>query len=425
MIYIVGVIFVIAGGLGMPLAFALGLSAVGGMLAAGLPLTQIPVRIAYSLDSFSLMAIPLFMVAGQLMVYGGIMERLIDFANAVVGRVRGGLAHVTVVTSMGLSSISGTAVADAAALGSTLGPPLTKAYGKSFGAAVVASASTLGPTIPPSAGKIVYVAATQNVSIAALFMAGVVPGIMYALLMMAACSIIAYRRGYPLTGEHFSLSKVFYEVRRSLIVFMMPVVVIGGIAIGAFTATEGAGIAVAYALFIGFFITRKLKISHLPKVLLNAAVITGVVGALIAFASTVTYIFTVEMLAQSLAGLMQSATENPYIFLFFVVVLLLVIGMVMEANAVILMLAPLLAPIADSYGIDPLLFGMVFVTMVTLGGLTPPVGILLFVVSGIWRLSIGKLSMEVLPFLGLFFVVVLSFILYPPIVTAFPKFLGY
>jgi TRAP-type transport system large permease protein len=191
--------------LGMPLAFAIGCAAVAGMLWDGMPLVQLASKMVHSIDSFPLMAIPLFALAGQLMIKGGVMEPLIDLANAIVGRVRGGLAHVTIVTAMGLSSVSGTAVADAVALGGTLGPALSKAYSRPWSASLVAAASCLGPIIPPSSNMIVYAVVVGTVSVGGLFMAGVVPGILIGLALMLYATVVAYRRNYPPTGEPFSL----------------------------------------------------------------------------------------------------------------------------------------------------------------------------------------------------------------------------
>ena len=250
----------------MPLALALGASAVAGLIASDVEFNLLPSRMMSAVNAFPLMSIPFFILAGELMLKAGMMERLIDLANAVIGRVRGGLAHVTVLAGMGLSTVSGAAVADASALGSTLLPSLKKHYGVGFSAAVCAAAANLGPIIPPSGAMIVYAfMAGPTVSVGGLFMAGIVPGLLLVVGMLAMCSYIAHKRQFPLTGEAFSLARVLAELRRSFIIFMMPVVVIGGIVGGAFTATEGSAVAVVYALLIGFFVTRKLSLSDLPE----------------------------------------------------------------------------------------------------------------------------------------------------------------
>ena len=419
------VVFVFFGVLGMPLAFALGLAGMAGILVGDFPMLQLAGKMVNSVDSFPLMAIPLFMLAGQLLLRGGIMERLIEWADAIVGRVKGGLGHVTVVAAMGLSSVSGTAVADATALGGTLGPALSKAYGKAFGAALVAASSCLGPIIPPSAGMIVYAILAEDVSVGAMFIAGILPGIFLGLAMMGLCTFFAYRRNYPVMGQTFSWRNVLHETRRSFIVFLMPILVIGGIIAGAFTATEGAAIAVVYALLIGFFITRKLKLSDLPVALLNAGIISAIVGALIAFASQVTYLLTAEMIGVQLGEWLRDLTQNPLLFTFVVQVVLIFVGMIMEANAAYVMLVPIIAPIAVQYGIDPVYFGFLFVMNITLGSITPPVGVLLFVASGIWRINILDIIREVWPFIIVQYAVLFVCMLFPSIVLFLPKLVGY
>lgn len=425
MIITIVLVFVVFGALGMPLAFALGLAGLAGILVGDFPPLQLAGKMVNSIDSFPLMAIPLFMLAGQLLLRGGIMERLIEWADAVVGRVKGGLGHVTVVAAMGLSSVSGTAVADATALGATLGPALSKAYGRPFGAALVAASSCLGPIIPPSAGMIVYAILAEHVSVGAMFIAGIVPGILLGLAMMGLCTFYAHRRNYPLTGEGFKWRNVLYQTRRSFIVFLMPILVIGGIIGGVFTATEGAAIAVVYALLIGFFITRKLKLSDLPVALLNAGIISAIVGALIAFASQVTYLLTAEMLGVQIGEWLRSLTQNPLMFTFIVQLVLVFVGMVMEGNAAYVMLVPIISPIAMQYGLDPVYFGFLFVMNITLGGITPPVGVLLFVASGIWRINIAEIIREVWPFVIVQYAVLFVCMLFPPIVLFLPRLVGY
>ncbi len=426
MILAIIIVFFVLATFGMPIAFTLGIASFAGASAGGLDHMQIATKIIYSLDKFPLMAIPLFMLAGQFMLRGGIMERIIDLANAVVGRVHGGLAQVTVVAAMGLSSVSGSAMADATALGGTLGPALTKAYGKKFGASLVAAASNLGPIIPPSAGMIVYaIMAGGTVSVGGLFIAGIIPGILLGFSMMALCAYYARRHKFPLTGSKFEVRNVLRELRRSIIVFLMPILVIGGIIGGAFTATEGAAIAVLYALLIGFFITRKLKLSDIPISLLNAGIITGVLAALIAFSSTVTYLFTVGLVGAWLTESLKGMTSSPFMFVVIVNLVLVVVGMFMEANAAYVMLAPLLAPIAASYGIDPLYFGFLFVMNITLGGITPPVGILLFVASNIWKLRMGQMIAGIWPWIILQYAMLALFMMFPAVILFLPRALGY
>lgn len=267
--------------------------------------------------------------------------------------------------------------------------------------------------------------AGSTVSVGGMFMAGVVPGLLITLGFMALCSLIAWRKHYPLTGESFRIANVLYQLKHSFVIFLMPVIVIGGIVAGAFTATEGAAIAVVYGLAIGFFVTRKLKLSDLPSLLLRAAITSAMVGALIAFASTVTFLLTVDLLPQKLSTALQAITTDPLMFNLLVAAILFVVGMFMESNAAYIMLVPLLHPIALQYGIDPLHFGFLFVLNLVIGMLTPPVGIVLFVVCGITGIKMGDLVRAVWPFIAYMYAVLFACMLYPPLCTWLPKLLGY
>lgn len=411
---------------GMPLAFALGGAAVVGLIASDVDFNLLPTRMMNAVNAFPLMSIPFFILAGELMLKAGMMERIIDLANAVVGRVRGGLAHVTMLSGLGLSTVSGAAVADASALGSTMIPSLRKVYGVGFSSAVVAAAANLGPIIPPSGAMIVYAfMAGPTVSVGGMFMAGIVPGLILVTLMMVACSVIAVKRKYPLTGDSFSIARIFNELKRSIIIFLMPVVVIGGIVGGAFTATEGSAIAVVYALAVGFFVTRKLTLADLPRAAVHTAIVSAVVGAMIAFASVVTYMLTLDLLPQKLSDLMQALTSSKIVYLLLVAVVLFVVGMFLESNAAYIMLVPLLHPIALKYGVDPLHFGFLFVFNLVIGMLTPPVGVVLFVLCGLTGLKLGELAKHIWPFIAIMYGLLFACMLFPPIVLAVPRMLGY
>lgn len=419
-------IFLGLAALGMPLAFSLGTSALAGLLIAGFDISILPARIMNAVNSFPLMSIPLFMVTGELMLKAGIMDRLVDLANAFIGRVRGGLAQVAIISGAGLASVSGAAVADASALSSTLVPSLKQQYGLGFSAGIVAAAANLGPIIPPSGAMIVYAfMAGSSVSVGGLFMAGVVPGLILFAALMGLCWLIAWKRNYPVSGQPVTLANILHQTRRNVLVFMLPVIVIGGIVFGAFTPTEGAAIGCCYALFLGFFVTRKLKVRDLPDVLLTAAKTTAVVGAMIAFASTVTFLFTIDMLPFKLAGLMEGLTDSPFVFLCLIAVMLLIVGMFLESNAAYIMLVPLFHPIALQYGIDPLHFGFVFVLNLVIGMLTPPVGVILFVVCGITKVEMGTLVRESWPFIAAMYVLLLLCMVFPGIVTTLPSAMGY
>jgi C4-dicarboxylate transporter DctM subunit len=424
MITTIVLVFIFFSLTGVPIAFALGLAGMAGILVGGFPMVQLSGKIVHSIDNFPLMAIPLFILAGELMSRGGVMQRVIDIANAIVGRIRGGLGVATVMAAMGISGISGTAVSDAAALGGSLGPALTKAYGRSYGASLVASASNLGPIIPPSAGMILYAYLAEDVSVGALFVSGVIPGVILGLATILLVLYQAHRRQFPISENPFDFRNLLQALARGWAVVLMPFIVIGGIVGGAFTATEGAAIAVAYALVLGFA-TRELKLADLAPALLKSAITTAIVGALIGFASQVTYLFTAEMVGVAIAEWIQSLTTSPMMFVFIVMVLLVLVGIPIEANASFIMLVPILAPIATSYGIDPIYFGLLFVFNITLGGITPPVGAQLFVASSIWRVSMGEMMGDLMPFIILQYCVMFILMFFPAVITFLPRLLGY
>ncbi|MGH8804040.1 MAG: TRAP transporter large permease, partial [Polaromonas sp.] len=310
--------------------------------------------------------------------------------------------------------------------GSTLVPSLRKVYGLGFSSAIVAAAANLGPIIPPSGAMIVYAfMAGPTVSVGGMFMAGVVPGLILVCLMMGLVSYIAIKRNYPLTGEAFSWRRVGHELKRSWVIFLMPVVVIGGIVGGAFTATEGSAIAVVYAMAIGFFVTKTLKLSDLPEAMIRASITAAVVGAMIAFASVVTYMLTVDQLPAQLTALLRSMTSNPQVYLLLVAAALLVVGCFLESNAAYIMLVPLLHPIALLYGIDPLHFGFLFVFNLVIGMLTPPVGVVLFVLCGLTGIKLGELVKHIWPFIAAMYGLLFVCMFFPKIVLWLPRLMGY
>ncbi|WP_298013010.1 TRAP transporter large permease [uncultured Castellaniella sp.] len=420
------VLFIVFAFLGMPLAFALGFTSLGALYLGDFPVTMLAERMLYAVNSFPLMAIPLFIIAGELMVKAGMMERLVAFSNSLVGRVHGGLANVTIVAGTILAAVSGAAVASASALGSALVPSLRKYYPDSYSCAVIASASNLGPIIPPSNAMIVYaLMAGSAVSVGGLFMAGIVPGVILCAGFICIASYLSWKRKYPLTGQPFNAKVALRELRRAYAILLMPIVVLGGIISGLFTATEGAAVAVVYSALIGFFATRKLKLRDVPGCLFRAAVVSAMVAALIAFAATVTFLFAVEMVPQQLAQWIQSVTTDPMTFVIATMVLLVIVGMFLESNAAYIMLVPLFAPIAQTFGIDPLWFGLLFVLNLVIGMMTPPVGVLYFVVCGITRVPMGPVVRECIPFVAYQFLVMILCMIFPSIVTWLPRALGY
>ena len=426
MTWLVIIVFSVLAFAGMPLAFALGFASLAALYVADFELVMMAQRMLHAVDNFPLMAIPLFMLAGELMVKAGMMERLVAFANSLVGRVHGGLAHVTIIAGTILASVSGAAVASASALGSALVPALRKHYPDSFNCAVIASAANLGPVIPPSNAMIVYaLMAGSSVSVGGLFMAGIVPGVLLALGFIGIASFISWRRKYPPTGEAFNARNAWVQFRRAHIILFMPIIVVGGIIGGVFTATEGAAIAVIYSGVVGLLVTRKLSLSDLPGCLFRAAVTASMVGALIALAATVTFLLTVDMVPQQMADWVKGMTSDPMVFVLLTMLLLVVVGMFMESNAAYIMLVPLFVPIADAFGLDPLWFGFLFMFNLVIGMMTPPVGVLFFVMSGITRVPMGAIIRESMPFVIFQFAMLLLCVAFPSIVTALPRALGF
>jgi TRAP-type transport system large permease protein len=394
---------------GMPLAFALGFASLAALYVADFELVMLSQRMLHAVDNFPLMAIPLFMLAGELMVKAGMMERLVTFANSLVGRVHGGLAHVTIIAGTILASVSGAAVASASALGSALVPSLRKHYPDSFNCAMIVYALMAG----------------SSVSVGGLFMAGIVPGVLLALGFIGIASFISWKRKYPPTGEAFNARNAWVQFRKAHIILFMPIIVVGGIIGGVFTATEGAAIAVVYSAVVGLLVTRKLRFTDLPGCLFRAAVTASMVGALIALAATVTFLLTIDMVPQQMADFVKAMTSDPMVFVLLTMLLLVVVGMFLESNAAYIMLVPLFVPIADAFGLDPLWFGFLFMFNLVIGMMTPPVGVLFFVMSGITRVPMGAIIRESMPFVIFQFAMLLLCVAFPSIVTALPRALGF
>lgn len=384
--------------IGVPVAVSLGLSTCLAMFLAGdIPLMALPQRAFVSLDSFPLLAIPLFILAGVIMEYGGISQRLINLANALTGHLTGGLAVVTVVTTMFFAAISGSSVAATAALGTILVPAMIKrGYEKEFSGGVQALSGTLGIIIPPSIPLILYGTAV-GASIGDLFIAGMVPGIIIGIGIIITVYIIAKKRNYA-KEEKKSGREIGRAFVQAIPAIIMPVIILGGIYTGIFTATEAAGVAVAYAFIVGVFVYRTINLSKLKIILSQASLTTSTIMFILATAGLFSWVLTIENVPQRVAGMITSISDNPMVFLGIVVLLLLVVGMFMETNASIIILAPILVPVASELGINPVHFGIVMIVTLAIGMVTPPLGLNLFVVSKIASLRMDKLTKSLIPF---------------------------
>ncbi len=381
-------------------------------------------RLWNGVDSFALMALPFFILAGELMSAGGVTIRMVRFAESLIGHLRGGLAHVCVLASVMLSGGSGSAVADASALGSMLVPAMNKLkYPAGISAAVIASAGILAPIIPPSGLMIMY-AFVQNTSVAAMFAGGIVPGLLMAGSMMLVIYLKARKGYFPPPKPKASKEEKISSVKEAILPLGTPVILMGGILLGIMTPTEAAAIAAAYALILGVFYTKEIKAGDLPRIFRKSALASAsiliLVGAAVAFASIVSLRQTPGMLGNWLTTM----TSDPYLLFFLINITLLLIGCIMDAGPTILILAPILAPTMIRLGIDPVHFGVVMVTNLTIGLITPPMGLVLFVTQGISNLKMNELVKEIIPFFGAVLLVLMAITFFPSLVLFLPRAWG-
>ncbi len=423
----VGVVFFLLLVLGLPIGYVLGIAGVVGLLQlGGTPfLMMAPKRFFEGLDLFTFMAMPFFILAGEIMNRSGITTRLVAFAEALVGYLRGGLAHTNMVASVLFAGMTGAAVSDAAAFGNTLVPAMVrKGYSRPFACAVTAAGSIIGPTIPPSNLMVIY-GSIMGVSIAGLFAAGIIPGLLIALLCMAVIAALGRRLGLPKGEGGPSLRRILRSFRSSLLAIFMPVIILGGILGGIVTPTEAAAIAVAYALVVGGLVYRTLRLADLLAMLERTALITGVVFLIIASASILGWWMTFEQIPQKVAAGFLALSDSPGVIIAMILALLLIVGMFMDINAALLILAPVLVPLTKSIGMDPIHAGIVIVLALNISLMTPPVGACLFVLASVTGEKIERISAALWPFI-LVEVGVLLVIAYWDGLTLFlPRLLGF
>ena len=410
--------------LGIPLALVLGIAGFSVILAMGVPAQLLAQRMFTGIDSFPLMAVPFFILAGDLMNRGGTTARIISFADSLVGHIRGGLAHANILGSMIFAGISGSAVADTSAIGSIMIPSMEKnGYDLDFSAAVTASSSVIGPIIPPSIIMVIY-GVSVNVSVGGLFAAGFVPGILLGVSLMLVVWRISGVRNYPMS-EGFSGRRVVKEFRNAAWALFAPVIILGGILGGVFTPTEAAAVAVVYSFFVGKFVFKEITWRDLPHILFQSGITTGAILLIISLANVFAWVIAANQIPAKLAALFLAATSTPYVFLLLVNVLLLIVGMFMETGAAIILLAPILAPVATQLGIHPLHFGFIVVLNLAIGMATPPVGVCLFVACGITGMSLERLSKAVVPFIAALVGVLVLVTYVAPISLFLPRLLGF
>jgi len=408
-----------------PIFFSLGLSAIALMWNKGMLVPQLVVqRMFAGIDSFPMMAIPFFMLAGALMDTGGISTRLVRFSNYLVGWIQGGLAHVVIVASCFFAGITGSAVADATAIGSTLIPLMKKrGFPVLFSASVVAAAGVVGPIIPPSIPMVIY-GSMAGVSIGALFMGGFIPGILIGLGLMAVVYIQAKKHGYPREAVRPTMKEFLQATISAMGAIFMPLIILGGIFGGVFTATEAAVVATVYAFLMGMFVYRELKWHHLPEIFYKAGLNTAMILIIVGVANLVGYIMATERVPLMVAEWFLSITTNKYVMLLLINILLLIVGCFIDGASALIIFTPVLLPLIYKLGIDPIFFGVMITVNLMIGTITPPVGLCLYVTCGIADVRLEQISRTIMPFL-LVEVAVLFLITYvPELIMFLPSIFG-
>ena len=412
---------------GTPIAYALGITSVLSFVKMGIPemFMLAPQKFFAGIDMFALMAMPFFILAGDIMNRTNITNKLVNFANTLVGHIRGGLAHVNIIVSIFFAGLTGSAVSDTAALGTMLIPAMVEdGYDKDFSAAITASSSIIGPIIPPSIIAVIY-GSLMNVSIAGLFAAGIVPGILVGLGLMIAAAVISKKRDYPKKDNKPTAKEVATSFKEAIIPLLMPVIILGGILTGIFTPTEAAAVAVLYALVIGFFVYKNLELKDIPKSLYEMVKSSGNVFIILSSAAILGWILTNEQIPQLVGSMILNITENKFLVLLLINVFLLILGMFMDMTAALIILGPILHPLAVELGVHPLHFGIIMIVNLNIALMTPPLGACLFVASGISNLSIEEISKEILRLFGIEFLVLLIITYIPHISVFLPKILGF
>ena len=409
--------------LGVPVAFAVGVSALGTIMLTNVPVFVIFQRMFGGVDSFTLLAIPFFIFMGNIMDKGGIAKRIVDFANIIIGQIRGGLAAVNILSSMFFAGISGSAVADTSSVGAILIPMMNEeGYDKNFTVAVTCTSSTIGLIIPPSNPMILYSFVAGGISVAQLFAAGLIPGILVGLGLMVVAFIISVKMKYP-KHPRPSMKEVLHTVRDAGLSMVVVIVIVGGILGGIFTATEAAVFGVAYSLIITMFVYKELKPKDLPEVMLKTVLTTAIVIFLIATSTAFSYVMAVERVPQAISAFLLSITQNKYLLLLIINVMLLFVGMFMDMSPAILIFTPIILPMVQSFGMNPVHFGIMMLVNLCIGLITPPVGAVLFVGLSIGQTSMSKVIKPLLAFMLPMIIILLLVTYLEPITMFLPNLL--
>ncbi|NLK20302.1 MAG: TRAP transporter large permease [Synergistaceae bacterium] len=407
--------------IGVPIAVALGLTCIFSVLVTGAMGVEVLIQKTFNAgNSFALMAIPFFILAGNIMAVGGVSRRLVNLAGAMLGRVSGGLALVATLASTFFGAVSGSAPATTAAIGGVMvGPMVEKGYDKNFAGAVVAASGTIGLIIPPSLTMVLYGVST-GVSIGELFIAGVIPGIIICIVLMIVEYFISVRRGYK-GEEPATLKTVSTYFRQAVFALFMPVIILGGIYAGIFTPTESAAVAVVYGLLVGIYIHKELRWRDVPDLILKSAKSTALVMYLMVTAEVLTYVLVSEQIPQTIAASILTISTNAVVVQLIMVFILLVVGTFLNNSAAMVLLAPIFYPIIMSLGVDPLFFGIIMVISLAIGHNTPPVGLCLFIACDIGNLKLEHLVKEIAPLVAALIVTVVVLNFFPDVILFLPK----
>lgn len=414
--------FIVLTVLGMPIAFVIGISCLVALLIEGQSLTLIPHYMFIGMDSFVLVAVPMFVLAGEIMLKGGMTRSLTDLSDVIVGRIRGGMGHTNIAASVFFAGITGSASADTTALGSVLIPTMAeRGYGRAYATAVTIASSVIGPIIPPSLTFVIYAMAVGGVSIGELFLAGLIPGLLVALALMVMNYRISLKRNYEKRTTSYTTHQVWTIFRRSLLVLVMPVLIIVGVLSGDFTATEAAACASIYALVICLIVTRSLRLGELPEVFFNTAKTSSIMFLLLATSSVLSYVLATQGVPAMIADGFRAVTDNKFVFLLLMNIALLLIGLVLDLFPAIIIFGPIFAKIAMSYGVDPVQFGVIFCVNLLIGLNTPPVGSGLFLGAAVGKVRLEDLIREVRPFILMEVLVLLLLTYIPFLTTGLPR----
>ncbi|HSB70151.1 MAG TPA: TRAP transporter large permease [Candidatus Methylomirabilis sp.] len=409
--------------IGIPITFSLGVVSLLGLILAKVPLLLVVQRLWTAVDTFSLVAVPLFILAGDLMSQGGISRRLVDFAQALVGHFTSGLAMVAVVACMFFAAVSGSAIADAAAIGGILIPTMVaNRYHPPFTASLVAAAGTIGPIIPPSIPMVLYGAMT-NTSIAMLFAGGFLPGVLMGTGLMVYAYYVGKRRGYRGREKRAGLREVARGFVNALFAMLMPIIIIGGIISGIFTPTESGVVAVVYALVLGKFVYRELTWQDITRLLYECGLLTGKILFILGTASIFSWLLTVEGIPQQVTAYLAGLNAGWVMMLLLINLILLFVGTFIDTISALVIFTPLLLPLAMSVGVDPIHFGIILAVNLTIGMITPPVGVVLFVTTAIAKLTIREMMRDLTPMIGVLIVALAITTYWPAMVMWIPNLL--